>query len=350
MEWTDALTRWCEGQPEMVAHNGLCLVHRAEIMQLRGAWEDALEEARLAATRFTQGVLNQLAYGKALYQQGEIHRLRGDLCWAEEAYQAASQSGCEPQPGLSLLRLVQGNTAGAAASIRRAVSEETQSLQRAALLPAYVEIMLAAGEVDAAGIGCGELEAIAQRHGSDALAAMSAHARGAVALAENDASSALVALRRARQAWHELEAPYETARTRVLVGLACTALGDEDTAKLEFEAARRVFEQLGAAFALEGVDSLTRRGVMGERHGLSARELQVLHLVAAGKSNRQIAAELFISEHTARSTSSEHLPQARRVITYRRHHIWVRARSYLRTCRGTKGPRGDRAEVGTSVR
>ena len=145
----------------------------------------------MAATRFTQGVLNQLADGKALYQQGEIHRLRGDLCWAEEAYQAASQSGCEPQPGLSLLRLVQGNTAGAAASIRRAVSEETQSLQRAALLPAYVEIMLAAGEVDAAGIGCGELEAIAQRHGSDALAAMSAHARGAVALAENDASSAL---------------------------------------------------------------------------------------------------------------------------------------------------------------
>jgi tetratricopeptide (TPR) repeat protein len=107
-EWTEALTRWCERQPEMVAHNGLCLVHRAEIMQLRGAWGNALAEARRAAERFPQGVLNQLACGKALYRQGEVHRLRGELAAAEEAYREASRCGCEPQPGLALLRLAQG--------------------------------------------------------------------------------------------------------------------------------------------------------------------------------------------------------------------------------------------------
>ena len=150
-EWTEALTRWCDEQPEMVAHNGLCLVHRAEIMQLQGAWDDALEEARRAAERFTRGVLNQLACGKALYRQGEVHRLRGEFAAAEEAYREASRCGCEPQPGLALLRLAQGKATAAAAAIRRAVGEATQPLARAALLPAYVEIMLAVGELERRG-------------------------------------------------------------------------------------------------------------------------------------------------------------------------------------------------------
>ena len=213
-EWTAALTRWCESQPEMVAHNGLCLVHRAEIMQMQGAWGDALAEARRAAERFTEGVLNHLACGKAFYRQGEVHRLRGALDEAEEAYREASRLGSETQPGLALLRLAQGNSDAAAAAIRRAASEATKPLQRAALLPAYIAIMLAIGEVGEAGSACRELEQIAQRQGSEALVAMSAQARGAVALAEGDAHASLVALRSAQQAWQQLESPYEVALVR----------------------------------------------------------------------------------------------------------------------------------------
>jgi len=297
-EWTDALTRWCDSQPEMVAHNGLCLVHRAEIMQLRGAWEDALQEARRAAERFTQGVLNQIACGSALYRQGEIYRLRGELDAAEAAYREASRYGCEPQPGLALLRLTQANCDAAAAAIRRAVGETTEPLKRAALLPAYVEIMLEAEDVETARSGCRQLEEIARRQGSDALDAMSAYARGTVALADGDPHAGLAAARRGAQAWQELGAPYEAARSRVLVGLACRSLGDEDTAALELETARGVFAELGAVCALARVEALIRGAGLLDAHGLTARELEVLRLVAAGKTNREIASALVISDRT----------------------------------------------------
>ena len=299
-EWTRALARWCDEQPDMVAHNGLCLVHRAEIMQYQGAWAEALDEARRAAERFTEGVLNQLACGKAFYRQGELHRLRGELGTAERAYREASRLGCEPQPGLALLRLAQDNANAAAGAIRRAASEAIEPLRRAALLPAYVEIMLALAAVDEAGSASRELEQIAHRQGSDALNAMSAYARGAVALAEDQPHEALVALRLATQAWIALDAPFEAARTRVLLGRACAALGDDDTAALEFDAARDVFAWLGAASDLRALDSLTTRAVSDDVYGLTGRELQVLRLVAAGKSNREIATELVISDHTAR--------------------------------------------------
>jgi DNA-binding CsgD family transcriptional regulator len=297
-EWTDALTRWCEQQPDMVAHTGRCLMHRAEIMELQGAWRDALEEARRAVERLAQGALNQVAAGHALYRQGEIHRLRGKLAAAEEAYREASRCGCEPQPGLALLRLAEGNDDAAAAAIRRVVGETTEQLKRAGLLPAYVEIMLALGDVEEAHSACRELEAISARYGSTVLGAMSAQARGAVALAQGDARAALVALRRAWQVWQELEAPHEVARVRVLLGLACRALGDDDTTTLELEAARGVFAQLGAAPDLVRVDSLIRRAPPIDAHRLTPRELQVLRLVAAGKTNRAIAAELVLSERT----------------------------------------------------
>jgi DNA-binding CsgD family transcriptional regulator len=297
-EWTEALTRWCAEQPDMVAHTGVCLVHRAEIMQLQGAWDAAFEEARRAGERFVDGVLNERVCGKAFYRQGELHRLRGEIDAAEASYREASQRGYEPQPGLALLRLMEGKRDVAAAAIRRVVAEASQPRARAALLPAYLEIMLAAGEIEEARGACHELEKISRAHRSDLLRAMAAQAGGALALADGEPETALVELRKAWQAWEELEAPYEAARVRVLVGLGCRAAGDEDSAAWELDAARGVFDRLGAVPDVARVDSLRARPQTAAVHGLTPRELQVLRLVATGVTNRSIAAELVLSERT----------------------------------------------------
>ncbi len=296
-EWTTALTRWCERQPDLVAFTGRCLVHRAEIMQVHGAWADALEEARRAGIRLSE-TMNRAAAGLAFYRQGELHRLQGEFAAAEGAYRTASGYGWEPQPGLALLRLAQGRRDAAAASIRRVIGEKTELLKRAGLLPAYVEIMLAVGDSDEARSACRELEQVAAGYESRMLDAMVAYARGATELADGDARTALVSLRQAWHMWQELEAPYDAARARVLLGLACRALGDDDAATLELEAARDVFAQLGAAPDLDRIESPAGRTGSVDVHGLTARELQVLRLVAAGKSNRDIASALVISEHT----------------------------------------------------
>ncbi len=296
-EWTSALTQWCEAQPQMVAFTGTCLVHRAEIMQLHGAWRDAIEEARRACERSSQGI-EQQPPPAAFYQQAEVHRLRGDFTAADEAYRDASQRGYEPQPGLALLRLAQGRTGAAAAAIRRVVSATTDQLQRTRLLPAYVQIMLSVGNIEDARGACRELASIAEGFDTGVLGAMAAHARGAIELAEGNAQAALGPLRHAFEAWQKVEAPYEAARVRVLVGMACRVFGDDEGAGLEMDAARAVFEQLGAAPDLARIDSLTKGGPSDRPHGLTPREMQVLRLVATGKTNKAIAAELFLSEKT----------------------------------------------------
>ena len=296
-EWTAALSRWCDGQADVVAFTGRCLVHRAEILQLAGAWNDALLEARRAGERLSAG-FNRAAAADAFYRQAELHRVRGELIDAERSYHQASRLGYEPQPGLALLRLVQGRREAAAATIHRLLGETTVPHRRAGPLAAGVEILLAVGDVGGAERACAELEALATTMGGELLGGMAAHARGAVELARGEPARALSSLRRAIRTWHELGAPYEEARSRELVGVACRALGDDDSASLELTAARGVFEELGASRDLERLDRGGTEVPPATAHALSPRELEVLRLVAAGKTNKAIAAELFLSVRT----------------------------------------------------
>lgn len=296
-EWTMAMTEWCEAQPQMIAFTQDCLVHRSEILQLQGAWSDAFEEARRACERPPGGDKLQLS-GAAFYRQAEVYRLRGDYELAENGYRNASQREFDPQPGLSLLRLAQGRTDTAVASIRRAVSVARDRDRRARLLPAYVEIMLTAGDTDAARHASDELAGIAEGLASEVLDAMAAQACGSVELAEGNAGAAIDSLRRALRRWRKVEAPYEAATVRAALGLACRALGDEEGALMELDAARSALERLGAAPDLARVDSLTGSAPKPHWHGLTPRELQVLGLVATGKTNKAIAAELSLSERT----------------------------------------------------
>jgi len=290
-EWTQELTRWSDGQRDLVAFTGRCHVHRAQILQLGGEWPDALAEARAAGKRLLES--NVSAAGLAHYRQGEVLRLLGEFDAAEEAYREASRLGWEPQPGLAQLRLAQGRGPAALASIRRAEVELHEPLKRAALLPAHVEIALAAGELEEAQAACTELDELSASFESEMLAAMAAHARGSLALASGDPRAAVVALRDAQRRWLELDAPYEVARARALAAQACGALGDEESAALELDAAAETFRRLGAAPDLARLAPPARGP-----EGLSPRELEVLRHVARGRSNREIAGELVLSEHT----------------------------------------------------
>lgn len=292
-QWTSALARWCESQPDLVRYRGQCLVHRSQIMHLLGDWGHALEEAEQARIRLSQPPVHA-AVGEAFYQLAEIHRLRGSYTDAEQAYRSAVGAGRSPQPGLALLRLAEGRIDVAVASITGAVDEAAGSAQTSRLLPAHVEIMLAAEDIAAARIAAEQLSAVAGTNGALLLVARAHHAVGAVQLAEGDAKAALASLRQALKGWLELDAPYEAARTRVLMGRACAMLGDQDTAAIETDTALREFQRLGARPDVERIRP-PRPDLPG---GLTARECEILALVASGRTNKAIAGELVISEKT----------------------------------------------------
>ena len=293
-EWTASLAQWCAAQPDLVRFRGECLLNRAEVLQLRGQWNEAARDAQGAC----ELLISRPAAGAAFYRRGDLHRLRGEFTKADEAYTRAHERGRKPQPGLSLLRLAQGQIDAAAGSIRSVLRDTQTEISRARMLPAGVEILLAADDVAAARAASAELSEIAVAFGAPLLAAASAHATGAVLLAESDVDGAATSLRNAIEIWRELEMPYEEAQTCLLLAAVCERRGDREHRRLEIETARRIFTQLRADPCLARIAEQSERTSHRRIGSLSEREAQVLRLLAAGKTNRGIADELFISEKT----------------------------------------------------
>ena len=294
-EWSDAARIWCRSIPPESLFPALCRVNRAQVASLRGAWQEAGAEAERAADevlRFDPG-----ASARACYEAGEIRRRLGDPAGAERWFARSREGGFDPQPGSALLRLAQGRAADALAALRgSAPADDAGPLDRARLVSARVEVAIAAAEPGEARAAAAELEELATAFPAPALRATSLHADGAVALAEDPAEAA-DRFRRAATHWQELRLPYEAARSRVGLGLALRELGNREGSEFELRGALGAFERLGAEPDAVRVRAVLAPGVTLP-HGLTAREAEVLRLVAAGRSNREIAEELVISQHT----------------------------------------------------
>jgi DNA-binding CsgD family transcriptional regulator len=291
-EWTSALERWCSAQPGLLMFTGQCALHRGQLLRLHGDWAAALDELRLAAERYVS-VGSSDAIGLTARESGDVLRLRGDLDAADAAYQRAADHGCDPQPGLALLWLARGEEAAALAAVERLLDEAAGTVARCRVLPAAAEVLLACGQVDRARAAADELTALAC---SEPLTAVAAECSGAVELAAGDPAGALPYLRKAGQLWVRASAPYDAARVGVLRGRALARLGDAAAARRELEAARDCFRRLGARPAAEEVSALLAPAALPA--GLTAREVEVLRLVAGGRTNPQVAAELVLSEKT----------------------------------------------------
>lgn len=294
-EWTRALTTWCDAQPGLLPFTGQCAVHRGQVMRVRGAYVAALDEFDRAALRHKANE-DLPPLGLVASERGQVLRIRGDLAAAEAAFVEAINFGHDPQPALALLWLAKGRTAAAVGAIRRLLAEPRDPVHRTQLLPGAIEVLLAAGFLDEVRPLVEEFSAVAAGFGCSALIAMAGYAAGSLALTEGDPATALPQFRKVMQLWGALDAPYEVARTRVLIGRAFRELGDKDSAAAELAAARRTFTELGAIPAAQEIDRLLIRAAAPG--GLTAREVEVLRLVASGKSNQEIAGALFLSTKT----------------------------------------------------
>jgi DNA-binding CsgD family transcriptional regulator len=294
--WTASLSDWVDRQPELVLYRGQCLIHRAEMLHLRGDWDAAAAQVE-EAYRHLEDPVGQRSRGAAAYLKGELHRLRGEDRAAEVQFQLASELGRDPQPGLALLRLATSKVDAAAASIRRAYHEAGDPVSRARLVAGYVEITLASGDVGAARSAVDELGRVADRLQRPLPTALHLQLLGAVLLAEDQPESALSALRRSLAGWRELGAVYEVARTRMLIAASCRAVGDDDSAEMELAGAIPVFERLNAVRDAAVAKAGLHRAAPPSS-GLTSREVEVLAHIAKGLTNRQIAERLVVSEKT----------------------------------------------------
>lgn len=295
-EWTDALNHWCESQPDLVPYRSQCMVRRAEIMQLHGKWEDAMNEIGRIFDHLPDSS-KESAIGAAFYRKAELYRLQGRYSEAEEAYRQTSKWGRNPQPGLALLRLAQDRIDTAIATIQQLEKERQNPIDRSEILPAYIDILLEANDLAIAETVINELTEIAVDLHAPFLRAIANRAQGRFLLSKGEPSNALAKLQKAKKQFSNIEAAYESALSRIFIGLACRDLGDIDTSNLELEAAKWTLNRLGAAPDVARILSLLGTTDKGS-HGLTQRELQVLRILSTGKTNREIAADLFISERT----------------------------------------------------